>query len=159
MKEATIELIEEKPRLVWKKILVPIDFSELSKQAIKAAVFLAKQFNAKIILLHVVDLSNVGSVETGIAVYELMESARRSLDELVAEIPTTLIGEKIVCLSAGGVSQKIVETARRLSSDLIVLASHAYGFFKRLFLGSTTEGVNRYAPCEVLVLRQKPINQ
>jgi nucleotide-binding universal stress UspA family protein len=157
MKEAIIESQEEKPRALWKRILVPIDFSELSKEAINIAVSLAKQFDGKITLLHVVNLSNAASIETGTVAYEVMKSARRSLDEMAAEIPSKFLGEKIICFSAGGISQKIVEMACQVSSDLIVLATHAYGFLKRLLQYSTTESVNRHAPCAVLIVRENKI--
>ena len=155
MKEAIIESVEVKPSAFWKTILVPIDFSERSKEAIKVAVCLAEQCGAKIILLHVVQLANADAIETGTAAYEAMESARKSLDEMADEIPTAWVGQKLVCFSGGGISQKIMETAGEVSSDLIVLATHAYGLFKRALLGSVAEEVNRHAPCEVLVVRQK----
>jgi nucleotide-binding universal stress UspA family protein len=155
MKTNTIELPQEKPPVPWKRILVPIDFSEPSKEAVKIAVCLAEQCGAKITFLHVVQLSGADCIETGTAAYEVMDSAQKSLDEIADEIPTTLVGQKLVCFSGGGISEKIIETARAISSDLIVLATHAYGFFKRLLLGSTTEGVNRHAPCPVLVVQQK----
>lgn len=154
MKEATVESPEVKPPMPWKRILVPIDFSEPSKEAIKIAICLAEQSGAKITLLHVVQLSSAESIETGTAAYQVVDSAQKSLDEIAAEIPTTLVSEKLVCFGGGGISEKINEIARAISSDLIVLATHAYGFFKRALLGSTTESVNRHAPCPVLVVRQ-----
>jgi len=157
MNETILESSEMKPASSWKRILVPIDFSEGSKEAVKVAVCLAEQCSAKLTLLHVVQLSRADAIETGTAAYEAMDSARRSLDEMAEEIPAELVGQKVVCFSGEGVSQKIIQTAREISSDLIVLATHAYGFFKRALLGSTTANVNRYAPCEVLVVRQKQV--
>ncbi len=157
MKEATLESPDVKPPVLWKTILVPIDFSERSKAAINVAVCLAEQCSAKIILLHVVQLSGADCIETGTAAHEAMDSARKSLDEIANEIPTPLVSQKIVCFGGGGISQKIIETACEISSDLIVLATHAYGPFKRALLGSVAEGVNRDAPCPVLVVRQNKI--
>lgn len=159
MKEVTTELVSNKPPKLWKKILVPVDFSDLSKEAIRIAVSLAKQFDAKITLLHVVELSSRGfSIESGTAAYAAMDCAQRSLDGMADEIPTALANERVVRLTGGGVSDKIVDTARELSSDLIILATHAFGFFKRLLMGSTAESVNRDAPCEVLVVHDKQNN-
>jgi nucleotide-binding universal stress UspA family protein len=159
MNEVTTESAPEKPPKLWKKILVPIDFSDLSKQAIRIAVSLAKQFDAKITLLHVVELSSPGfSIDSGTAAYAALDCAQRSLDGIAAEIPPALASERVVRLTGGGVSDKIVDTAQELSSDLIVLATHAYGFFKRLLMGSTAESVNRDAPCEVLVVHDKQNN-
>ncbi|HUA67275.1 MAG TPA: universal stress protein [Candidatus Saccharimonadales bacterium] len=157
MKETIFESFETKPAALWKTILVPIDFSEGSKEAVKVAVCLAEQCSAKLTLLHVVQLSPADAIETGTAAYEAMDSARRSLDQMAEEIPAELVSQKVVCFSGEGVSRKIIQTAREISSDLIVLATHAYGFFKRALLGSTTASVNRDAPCEVLVVRQRQV--
>lgn len=157
MKETILASSEIKPAAPWKRILVPIDFSEGSKEAVKVALCLAEQCGAKLTLLHVVQLSCTDAMETGTGAYEAMDSARRSLDEMAGEIPAELVGQKVVCFSGEGVSQKIIQTAGEISSDLIVLATHAYGFFKRALLGSTTAAVNRHAPCEVLMVRQKQV--
>ncbi|HEV2329490.1 MAG TPA: universal stress protein [Verrucomicrobiae bacterium] len=153
MKEATIELPEAKPPIAWKRILVPIDFTESSREAVKVAVCLAEHSDAKITLLHVVQLSSAETIETGTAAYEVMECAQRSLDEIAGEIPTAFVGQRLVCFSGAGISEKIIQTARELSTDLIVLVAHACGLFKRIFLGSTTEDVDHHAPCPVLVVR------
>jgi nucleotide-binding universal stress UspA family protein len=52
-------------------------------------------------------------------------------------------------------SDDIVEAARELDSDLIVIATHGYTGWKHLCLGSTAERVVRCAPCPVLVVREK----
>ena len=155
MKETSLKSPGQESAPFWKRILVPVDFSDLSKGAIKIAVCLAKQYDAKITLLHVVQLSGATSIETGTAAYEVMDLAQKYLDQIAVEIPATLVGQKVVCFSGEGVSQKIVEMAGEVSSDLIVLATHAHGFIKRLLLGSTVERINRHAPCPVLVVRQK----
>lgn len=157
MKETTIESLEKKSPKLWRRILAPTDFSDLSKEAIKIAVCLAEQCRSKVILLHVVELSNAGvPIESGTAAYEVMESARKHLEQIASEIPATLASEKLVCLIGGEISKKIVEMARELSSDLIVLATHAHGLLKRALYGSTAESVNRHAHCEVLFVPAKP---
>lgn len=154
MKETAIELPGKKSPIFWKTILVPVDLSELSSDAINIAACFAEQCGAKIVLLHVAQLSP-GSVETGTPAYEVMVSANQSLDEIADEIPAGLVSQKLVCFGGEGISWKIIETACEVSSDLIVLATHGYGPFTRALLGSTTERVTRHAPCAVLVVRQK----
>lgn len=153
MNEATIESFEEKPPINWKTILVPVDLSDPSKEAIRVAVCLAEKWHGKIILLHVVELSNAGiSIDSGMAVHVAMDCAQKCLDKIADGIPTTVAREKLVCLAGGDVSLKIVEMASHLSSDLIVLAAHTYCLFKGILHGSTAESVNRDAPCEVLIV-------
>jgi nucleotide-binding universal stress UspA family protein len=50
---------------------------------------------------------------------------------------------------------EIVLAAKKLGADLIVIATHGYSGLKRALLGSTAERVVRYAPCPVLVVREK----
>ena len=52
-------------------------------------------------------------------------------------------------------AHEIVEAARDLDSDLIVIATHGYTGWKHLCIGSTTERVVRTAPCPVFVVREK----
>ncbi|HXR48296.1 MAG TPA: universal stress protein [Candidatus Limnocylindrales bacterium] len=155
MKKTDAESLETKSPITWKAILVPTDFSERSEEAVKTAIRLAEQCGAKISLLHVAQLPNSGCFEAGTAADVVMDSAREALDEIANEIPTARNGEKLVCFGAWGAFQKIVETAREISADLIVMATHGYGAFKRALLGSAAEYVIRHAPCPVLVVRQK----
>jgi nucleotide-binding universal stress UspA family protein len=152
MKESNPECLEQKSPIACKSILVPLDLSEQSIEAIRTAASLAEQCGAKIMLLHVVELPIAYSFETGAAADEAMNVARESLDKIAAEIPATLISEKLVCFSDQGTVQKIVETACSVSSDLIILATHHHSPFRRALFGSTTEHVIRHAPCAVLVV-------
>ena len=56
---------------------------------------------------------------------------------------------------AGLPSHEIVETAKELDVDLIVIATHGYAGWKHFCIGSTAERVVRAAPCPVLVVREK----
>ena len=55
----------------------------------------------------------------------------------------------------GSPENEIIEEAERCNADLIVLGSHGYGFWKRIYLGSTSDKIVRYAPCSVLIIRGK----
>ena len=55
----------------------------------------------------------------------------------------------------GSPEKEILEEAEKWKADLIVLGSHGYGFWKRAYLGSTSDKVVRYAPCSVLIVREK----
>ena len=50
----------------------------------------------------------------------------------------------------------ILEEAKEWGSDLIILGSHGYGFWKRTFLGSVSNSVAHNAPCSVLIVRPRP---
>jgi len=154
MKEALIESREEKPTFRWREILAPTDFSERSQAAVRTATRLAEQCGAKITLLHVVQLPALGCPEAELVVGEIITASSRSLSEIANRIPTALIHGRLVRLSMQSPEQEIIETARQISADLIVVAMHDCSPFTRVLLGSTTEYLVRHAPCTVLVARQ-----
>jgi nucleotide-binding universal stress UspA family protein len=154
---AKIEPPNEKPPLYWGNILAPTDFSKTLKQALKTSTCLAEQCGAKINLLHVVWLPASCSITAPLDVEGIMNSSRESLDEISEEIPAALLQEKLVRLGAQETVQEIIETARDLSADLIVIATHGHSRFERAWLQSTAEKVIRHAPCPVLLVRGKEV--
>lgn len=144
--------------LKLKKILVPIDFSEVSVKALRYAVPLAEQFDATICLLHVVerasfvnDLENLALAVpdeklASSAKKHLISRSKKAIKSPVPVFPYTRIGEPFV---------EIVTLAQTQNIDLIVLATHGYTGLKHALLGSTAERVVRHAPCPVLVVRER----
>ncbi|HUZ08252.1 MAG TPA: universal stress protein [Candidatus Paceibacterota bacterium] len=155
MKSAIDESPGEKPTLPWKTILAPTDYSEPSIQALKTAACLAEQSGAKITLLHVIHLPVSGGIEAALNVDEIVNVSRQSMDETARAIPPALLREKLVRLGTRGTVQGIIEAARELSADLIVIATHGHSRLERILLGSTAERVVLHAPCPVLVVRRK----
>jgi universal stress protein A len=139
-------------QLPWKKILAPIDLSDPSKCALKTAAALAQKYGAKLVLLHVVQLPKYCSFDAPPETDEMMDLARKSLNELAQTIPADIAVEKIVRFALQP-SEEIVEVTNCVSADLIVMATHGEGRLKRVLLGSTTERVIRHAHCPVLVVR------
>jgi nucleotide-binding universal stress UspA family protein len=144
------------PRVNIRSILVPTDFSEGSKRALKFAARLAAQFEAKLILLHVVE-----PVATpDFAYYPLMMenanvamAAKKGLGEFAhkAGVPNSVAQKTVV--RNGVAYNEITKAAASLKTDLIVIATHGYTGLKHALLGSTTERVVRHAKCPVLVVR------
>lgn len=147
IKQTTIQEIR------YKKLLVPIDFSECSYRALDYATALAKQFDAQIGLMHVVEPRNVYQrLDASGADRWLIDSARMRLTKLAQEKIEELIPVN-ADVRVGGVYDEICEAAQLQGSDLIVIGTHGRTGLKRVFLGSTAERVVRYAPCSVLVVR------
>ena len=141
-----------------KRILVPVDFSSSSNQALRYAVRLAQHFGSEITLLHIVQ-------RTFIAPYPEVppyldhieadfENAERALQTLAATQPLKSSAIQTV-VRTGLAAHEIVEAARDLDSDLIVIATHGYTSWKHLCIGSTAERVVRTAPCPVFAVREK----
>ena len=145
-----------------KTILVPTDFSLSSDMALEKAVDLAEKYNAKVILLHVVD----EKIQQCAADYCLREedveqleeeSMKRSREMLVKET-SALKGPRTVeidyDLKKGAPAEVILDEQLRTGSDLIIIGSHgSKGIFKHL-IGSVTDKVVRAAKTPVMVVRE-----
>ena len=140
-----------------KRILVPIDFSFVSQQTLDYARELARCFGSEITLLHAVQRIAPG-VFPEVAPYlaasgEEFEQAEHRLQLLAqknrkSDIPIQTL------IRSGLAAHEIVEAARELEADLIVIATHGYTGWKHFCIGSTTERVVRTAPCAVFVVRE-----
>jgi nucleotide-binding universal stress UspA family protein len=138
-------------------ILVPTDFSPESEKALRYATAFARQFGARIVLLHVME--PVGGPD--FAFFPLIQAkdrvaraARQRLDRLAARFGGTPRMFARPLVREGKAYQVISSLARRLKVNLIVIATHGYTGAARVILGSTTERVVRHAPCPVLVVRE-----
>lgn len=146
------------PSLRIKSILVPLDFSTESRRALDYAAALARQFKAKLTLLHVIEPIAMpdfaGSFPLVMENDESMAWAEKQLEKMArsARIPTATVEKILVRL--GRSFHEIAEAARTRKVDLIILATHGYTGLTHALLGSTTERVVRHAPCPVLVVRQ-----
>jgi universal stress protein A len=138
-------------------ILVPVDFSHASRQALLSAGSLAHSFGAHLTLVYVVP-----GVTSRFPDYPALpkssptelRDAEKRLSGLANE--QSVLGLKCDCaLRIGLAGHEIVEAARELDADLIVIATHGYTGWKHLCLGSTAERVVRAAPCPVFVVRDK----
>lgn len=143
-----------------KRILVPVDFSPLSKKAMRYAARLAQQFGAEVILLHVVE-PEIPPVFDGfmIAPPRVSNGAAAScagrLKVLVNSVRNAGVARVGSTVRSGLAAIEIVEAAKELDVDLIVNATHGYTGWKHFAIGSTAERVVRAAPCPVLVVREK----
>jgi nucleotide-binding universal stress UspA family protein len=140
-----------------RKILVPVDFSDCSRQGVEYAKRLAKQFRATLVLLHSVYFQyHVTSDEYArydypLLVQEADKAAQQQMRELVHA--TESDGIKVESLlKTGHVGEQICDQARFHDADLIVTSTHGWTGFKHVLLGSTAEYVVNHARCPVLVV-------
>jgi len=141
----------------WRRILVPIDFSLTSLRALQTAIPLARQNDARLVLLHVVEPSPYAAgMEGAVMVMSdktLVETTKKRLNRIVQQIvPKALASSSLV--ARGRAADVIVEVAAEKGIDLIVLSTHGHTGLGRLFMGSTAEGVVRQAKCPVFVVRK-----
>jgi nucleotide-binding universal stress UspA family protein len=151
--------LPHRPVLRLKKILAPIDFSSPSKNAFKYALRFAEEFGGELTLLYVLEpepmTSFVAIPEAPTFVEGDIVAAGKKLRSLIASVRDEKIGRPHWKVRAGIASHEIVEAAKEMDMDLIVIATHGYTGWKHFCIGSTAERVVRAAPCPVLVVREK----
>jgi nucleotide-binding universal stress UspA family protein len=140
---------------MFKQILVPIDLTatEFVKPAIETAISLARVSEGKIRLLNVLPMTPVMLAEYVPPDFDAQQ--RQSAEEAMAIIAqeAAIERERITfAVRQGGVYHEVLEEAKAMGADLIVMTSHLPAM-KTYFLGSNASHVVRYAKCSVLVVR------
>lgn len=155
-----------------KRILVPTNLGDPSKAAIRYGVAFARQFGAKLYLLHVLPPKDFDAVIEAERVVEALlpdvqpapepdpedvvrNAARDDLGRLLTadEERETQAEYLLRPSAAGGAGEAIVACARELDVELVVMGKHRLGFVEHLMAGSVTEKVMRHAPCPVLIVQ------
>ena len=154
---------KKKPRLssspiALRKILVPIDFSDYSKKALHYAIPFARQFNASIYLLYVVEPTiypadfSFGQIGMPNVENELRTKGEQELQELITnEIKGAVPAQASVKVGLPFV--EVVSFAKDENIELIIVATHGHTGVEHVLFGSTAEKIVRKAPCPVLVVR------
>jgi universal stress protein A len=145
---------------IYRRILVPLDFSDSSMRALGHARTLAERFEASLELLYVVPnpfIANAASLEAGMVLPpgfldELERDARQRLDGALTAAERERFKARSV-VRIGDPLLEIVEHARVEGVDLIVMGTHGRTGVSHLFLGSVAERVVRTATCPVLTVR------
>lgn len=142
----------------YKRILVPIDFSEYSKKALASSVALAKTFHAELILIYVVETAvypadfGFGQVTIPAVEREMTERGEAELKKLVATQVAGAVPAQVIVVG-GKPFLEIIKAAEEERADLIVIATHGHTGVEHILFGSTAEKVVRKAPCDVMVVR------
>jgi nucleotide-binding universal stress UspA family protein len=140
-----------------KQIMVPIDFSECSKKALPYALALAREHRADLTLLYVVEPAYGAGEYGGIDYAQIEASMREGGEKELARMAAEEVRGQVKAVTqvcVGNPARAIVETARDLPADLIVIATHGRTGLKHVLLGSVAEHVVQRAPCPVLVVRE-----
>ncbi len=142
---------------LWRRILVPIDFSKTSLRALEVAVPLACDCKGRLFLLSVVEpavfTAGLESVAMAVPDSVIAKEAKNNLLRIARRfIPATVPATVVV--DRGRAFQVICRVAEKEEADLIVLTTHGRGGFDRFLMGSTAERVVRHARCPVFVVRR-----
>ena len=144
---------------MYKKILVPLDGSELAKTALDQAEKLAKTFDAEIVLFQVVPFMPIyGSPElvTPLIVDEKQkEAVGKYLAELAEELKKRGLKVTTAVRTGQQVAAEIIDFAKEKGVDLIVMCTHGRSGITRWVLGSIALKVLTRAETPILLIRSK----
>jgi nucleotide-binding universal stress UspA family protein len=141
-----------------RKILCPIDFSAPSREALRSAADLARQFDASLSLLHVYQVPALTLPDGVVFSAEVAAEAYEQIDKHLAEWQreATALGAPHVDTATveGTAWRAIVDRARSHQHDLIVIGTRGRTGLAHVLVGSVAERVVQHAPCPVLALRK-----
>ena len=144
---------------MYKKILVPLDGSELAKTALNQAEKLAKTFDAEIVLFQVVPFMPIyGSPElvTPLIVDEKQrEAVERYLASLAEELKKKGVRVTARVKTGQQVAGEIIDFAKEVGADLIVMCTHGRSGISRWVLGSVALKLLTRAETPILLIRSK----
>ncbi|MBE9562211.1 MAG: universal stress protein [Proteobacteria bacterium] len=129
----SVLVVPRAAKILGKNILLAIDGSDYSKIATAVAAKIAKCFDAPVTVISVVNKNETPKI---IKVDDLLQGVKFNSHIVV-----------------GKYAETIVETAKNIGSDLIIVGSHGHTGFKKILLGSVSEKVVSLAECAVLVAR------
>jgi nucleotide-binding universal stress UspA family protein len=140
------------------RILVPTDFSDSARHALTYGISFAREYEAELVLLHVVETVPVGyasdlfPVPMAEVFQEISGYAKTELAKVAEEARAkgVKVRETVV---QGKPSAEIARVASEEKVDMIVLGTHGKGMLDKAIFGSTTERVVRRSPCPVLTVR------
>jgi nucleotide-binding universal stress UspA family protein len=142
-----------------KTFLVPTDFSSSAREAAEEALMLAERFHGRVVFFHVLDLhpsyTTVYAHELGVSVPILPPSPEEIEPEWEAFLSGLSLDKVEWEKSAeeGQAAVAIVDQAKHVKADMIVMSTHGRSALRHMLLGSVAEKVVRTAPCPVLTIR------
>jgi nucleotide-binding universal stress UspA family protein len=145
---------------MYRRILAPVDGSVTAQAGLREAIRLARDQNAVLRVLHIVDQKVLLSAAGGAwAIGAIMQSMRQEGERIMSEAVVAARAEGITPETSimenfnGRVHQLILEEARTWHADLIVMGTHGRRGVDHLLMGSDAEGVIRVSPVPVLLVR------
>jgi len=137
-------------------VMVPVDFSKESILAAKFGASLAEEYKTKLYVLHVMEPVHP-SLRGYIVDFEqfqqrMIAQAKEDLENVIPKAVKDRIPVEFI-LEIGHPSYLIVEKAKELGVDVVVIATHGRTGLSHVLLGSVAEKVIRHAPCPVFVIR------
>lgn len=144
---------------MFKRILVPLDGSELAEKALPYAEALAQKFEAELILLRVLPMiPEVVGGPHGMIFHERLTQDRHNVNVYLKGIMKPvrelhLLPARTVVLESPSAGEAIIDLACQEKVDLIVMSTHGRSGLSRLVYGSVASKVLQHAPCPVFLVK------
>jgi universal stress protein A len=139
----------------YQRILVAIDLTPEGNKVLEQAMDISQQYSATLTLVNVVEhVPSVYSTESSFPEIpdiekQLNEKAEEQLAKIMEKFKVT---DSASFIRSGSAKHEIIDLAREIEADLIVVGSHGrHGL--QLLLGSTANGILHLAKCDVLAVR------
>lgn len=142
--------------LTYKNILCAVDGSKEAEWAFKKAIEVAKRNDADLVIAHVIDTRNFATIEAyDRTMAERSESyAKELLEEYKHLAEEAGVNKVHVVVEYGSPKVRIPkDLAKKNAIDLIICGATGLNAVERFLIGSVSEHITRYAPCDVLVIR------
>lgn len=142
----------------FKRIVCAVDFSDSSDHAQRYAIGLAEVFGAELRLVHVVEIpymptySLAGVPNLVLPVEQFEEAARKHMEQAV-EACRAVHGKTEGAVRTGTPFVEVINYAREIEADLIVVGTHGRTGLSHMLIGSVAEKIVRKAPCPVLSVK------
>jgi universal stress protein A len=144
------------------KILVPTDFSECSDRALEQALDIAKEYKAKVFLLHVVRAEVLYGIDTGVITDEglwqqmkdsQLAGSKKRLQNQIDKFQQAKEVEVVTTIRHGIPYEKILEEGEEQGIDLIVIASLGTSGIAKYLIGSVARNILKGSKCPVLLTK------
>lgn len=140
-----------------KTILVPVDFSPMTPRVIAEAATLARPLQGRIVLFHVTEpvAKIVDYAVIVVSVAQINEAAAKEAKRRLTEFEVQLKAEGLNAESIqvnGSPVPEIIEQAKKLPADYIIVGSHGHKALYDLLVGSTAGGVLKRSACPVIIV-------
>jgi len=147
------------------KIVVPVDFSDLSKPLVEYAGQFAKCMGAKVFLIHITQVQQIaemfGDLEGGLpalaepeVMHQIKEAAKKQLDTYRQQLKAMDLMVEAVVL-AGVNYMEIIQYAKDQAADLIIIGSHGKSGWQDFLLGNVADKVAHKSPIPVLIFKPR----
>ncbi|AYV67471.1 MULTISPECIES: universal stress protein [Niallia] len=140
----------------YQNIIVAVDGSDEADNAIKKAISIAKENNARLVIAHVIDtrsFATVAAYDQSIAA-KSDEFANELLDKYIVQATAAGVQNVVKAIEFGSPRAVVPrEIATKYKADLIVCGATGLNAVERFIIGSVSEGITRNAPCDVLIVR------